>query len=198
MKKFLEERGLILNEGKTRINNVKEGFDFLGFNIRHFKGRCLVQPQKEKVKDILSRIRTWLKQNKNAKPEAVIQHLNPIIRGWGNYYKHVVSSDRFQYIDHQIFQAIWKWSLRRHPNKGKKWVARKYFITVKNRKWNFYSNTTDRQGNQKTIILTKMSTIPIVRHVKVKGTASPDDPKLTEYWNTRRTRYGNKYFAKGL
>lgn len=197
VKEFLEDRGLTLNEEKTRITNVEEGFDFLGFNVRHFKGRCLVQPQKEKVKDFLNRIRTWLKQNKHAKPKAVIQHLNPIIRGWGNYYKHAVSSDRFHYIDHQTFQAIWKWSLRRHPNKGKKWVAKKYYITVKNRKWNFFANTLDRKGNQKTIILTKMSTIPIVRHVKVKGTSSLDDPTLTEYWNTRRTRYGNKYFAKG-
>ncbi|AFZ10284.1 RNA-directed DNA polymerase (Reverse transcriptase) [Oscillatoria nigro-viridis PCC 7112] len=197
VKELLKTRGLELNEDKTNIVHIEQGFNFLGFNVRHFQESCLVKPQKEKVKLFLREIREWLKTNKHASPEAVIQYLNPRIRGWGNYYKHGVSSEVFSYVDHQIFQAIWKWSLSRHPNKGKKWVAGKYFITVNGRKWNFHAAVEDRNGRKKNLILTKLGDLPITRHVKIKGTASPDDPNLTEYWEKRRTNYGKTYFAKG-
>ncbi|MFZ1026662.1 MAG: group II intron reverse transcriptase/maturase [Limnoraphis robusta] len=197
VKELLKTRGLELNEDKTNIVHVEQGFNFLGFNVRHFQGSCLVKPQKEKVKLFLREIREWLKTNKHASPEAVIQYLNPRIRGWGNYYKHGVSSEVFSYVDHQIFQAIWKWSLSRHPSKGKKWVAGKYFITANGRKWSFHAIVEDRNGKKKNLILTKLGDLPITRHVKIKGTASPDDPKLTEYWEKRRTNYGKTYFARG-
>ncbi|MBW4450857.1 MAG: HNH endonuclease [Spirirestis rafaelensis WJT71-NPBG6] len=194
---FLSLRGLEINPDKTNIVHVEQGFNFLGFNVRHFQGSCLTQPQKEKVLTFLRGIRIWLKQNKNTRPEAVINHLNPIIRGWGNYYKHGVSSKVFSYLDHQIFQAVWKWALSRHPNKGKKWVAKKYFITVNGRKWNFHATVLGKDEKKKSLILTKVTDIPITRHVKVKGTASPDDPTLAEYWSKRQSNYGKMYFAKG-
>ncbi|NEP03313.1 MAG: group II intron reverse transcriptase/maturase [Symploca sp. SIO2E9] len=197
VKELLKTRGLELNEDKTNSVHVEQGFNFLGFNVRHFQGSCIIKPQKEKVKLFLREIREWLKSNKHASPEAVIQYLNPRIRGWGNYYKHGVSSKVFSYVDHQIFQAIWKWSLSRHPNKGKKWVAGKYFITVNDRKWNFHATVEDRKGKRKNLILTKLGDLLITRHVKIKGKASPDDPNLTEYWEKRRTNYGKTYFAKG-
>jgi RNA-directed DNA polymerase len=83
----------------------------LGFNVRAYDGKCLIKPQKDKVKAFLKRIREWLKTHKTVKPESVIRSLNPIIRGWANYYRHFVSSKTFNSVDDEIWKALWKWSL---------------------------------------------------------------------------------------
>ena len=75
-------------------------------------------------------------------------------------------------------------------------LARKYFKTLQGRKWVFSATVNDLRGN-KEIALFRLSNIPIERHVKVKGTASPDDPELTKYWQDRMTRYGKTYWEKG-
>lgn len=194
---WLKERGLELSQDKTNTTHVGQGFNFLGFNVRHFKGKCLIKPQKEKVKAFLKEIREWLRRNKTIEAEAVIRYLNPIIRGWGNYYKHGVSKEVFSFIDYKIWKMLWKWSLRRHPNKGKRWVANNYFKTINGGKWNFAQSVKNRHGKNEIIAVTKLSDIPIERHVKVKGMASPDDPSLTKYWQSRQSKYGKLYWAKG-
>ncbi len=197
LKEWLGQRGLELNEEKTNIVHVEQGCNFLGFTIQQFKGKCLCLPQKEKVKVFLQSIRDWLKNNPQVKTEAVINHLNPIIRGWGNYYKHGVSKRVFNYVDSQIWKAIWRWCKRRHPNKGSKWVARKYFQTFKGRQWTFSAVVKDRRGVTKTLTLVRLAELPIERHIKVKGTASPDDSSLASYWSFRQTRSGKSYWDKG-
>lgn len=193
---WLKQRGLELNEEKTKITHLKDGVDFLGFHIRQFKGRCFTLPQKEKVHTFLTGIRTWLKANASAKPEAVIHTLNPLLRGWGSYYKHGVSKQTFNYVDHHIWQALWRWACRRHPNKGKRWIANKYFMPPKGARWTFYTTVKTRRGDNKIITLFKLMSIPIERHIKVKGTASPDDPQLQAYWANRQTRYGKTYWVQ--
>ncbi|MEM8717318.1 MAG: group II intron reverse transcriptase/maturase, partial [Cyanobacteria bacterium P01_G01_bin.4] len=194
---WLEPRGLALNIEKTQIVNIQQGFPFLGFSLRHYNGKCLCRPQKEKVLSFLMRIRRWLKQNVSASPAAVIYNLNPILRGWGNYYKHGVSKDVFNYVDHQLWKALWKWCRRRHPNKSKSWVRGKYYRTYQGRTWTFFTHVTDRTGDRKLLTLVRLNRIPIQRHVKVKGTASPDNPELQDYWQHRHTRYGKTYWDKG-
>jgi RNA-directed DNA polymerase len=194
---WLKPRGLELNMDKTQIVNIQQGFPFLGFSLRHYKGKCLCRPQKEKVLAFLARIRSWLKHQASLSPAAVIRYLNPILRGWGNYYKHGVSKDVFGYIDDQLWRAIWRWCCRRHPNKRKLWIIRKYYRTFKGRAWTFATTVTDRAGKRKLLTLVRLSDIPIQRHVKVKGTASPDDPALQDYWQYRQTRYGKTYWEKG-
>lgn len=197
LSRWLELRGLELNQEKTNIVHVEQGFNFLGFNIRQFKGSCFTVPQKEKVKEFLQGIRDWLKAHPSHKPEAVIAYLNPLLRGWGNYYRHGVSKRVFRYIDHYVWKALFQWALRRHPNKGKKWVADKYFKTLKGVKWNFAVTVKDRRGKDKTLTLFKLPDLPISRHVKVKDTASPDDPQLAAYWRSRQTQYGKTYWDCG-
>jgi RNA-directed DNA polymerase len=196
-REWLKIRGLQLNEEKTQIKNIEEGIDFLGFTIRQFKGKTLEKPQKKKVLAKLQEIRDWLKEHKHAKPIDVIGYLNPIIRGFGNYYRIGSSKKIMGYFDHQIFQAIWRWSKRRHPNKGKGWIKKKYFKRHLNREWNFFGSTENRRGKIKILYLTKASDIPIVRHIKVKGNNSPDDPTLTKYWLNRRNKTGKTYWEKG-
>lgn len=197
IEEWLQQRGLELNPEKTKITHIGEGIDFLGFHIRQFKGSCYTLPQKEKVHAFLDRIRTWLKDNVGAKPAAVIYTLNPILRGWGNYYRHGASKKTFSYVDHHVWKALWQWARKRHPNKGKKWIAEKYFMPPQGRRWTFYTTVENRNGHKSLLRLIQLSDIPIERHIKVRGTASPDDPELSEYWHKRQTRYGKTYWSKG-
>jgi RNA-directed DNA polymerase len=103
---WLKNRGLELNQDKTSTVNVNDGFNFLGFNIRQYKGKCLTKPQKEKVLTKLKEIREWLKNNLHVSPEVVIAKLNPIIRGWGNYYRFGVSKEVFSYFDQAVIDGV--------------------------------------------------------------------------------------------
>jgi RNA-directed DNA polymerase len=194
---WLEPRGLELNAEKTKIVQIENGCNFLGFTIRQFQHKCLCLPQKEKVLAFLGRIRGWLKDNPQVSPAAVINYLNPILRGWGNYYRHGVSKQVFSYVDSQIWRAIWRWCCKRHPNKGSRWIAKRYFRSFKGREWTFAVTAQDRAGKRKIVALTRLADIPIQRHVKVKGTASPDDPSLNDYWKHRQTRFGKSYWETG-
>jgi RNA-directed DNA polymerase len=194
---WLKERGLELNGEKTQIVTVQQGCHFLGFTLRHLNHKCLCRPQKEKVKALLKRIRRWLRANPTVTPANLIHYLNPILRGWGNYYRHGVSQAVFGYVDDQLWKTIWRWCCKRHPNKSSHWVARKYYRTFKGRKWTFATTVPDRTGKRKLLTLVRLADIPIQRHVKVKGTASLDDPNLHDYWQYRQTQYGKTYWDKG-
>ena len=184
-----------LNQDKTKVVEVEQGFNFLGFNIRQYKSTCLIKPQKDKMLTFLRQIQEWLNNNRSAKTEDVIAYLNPVIRGWGNYYRYVVSKEVFSYVDYRIWRMLWRWAVRRHPNKGKKWVARKYYNRPNG--WEFMAKITDRHGENRTTTLVRLSDISIERHVKVKDTSSPDDPTLTAYWQTRKTSQGKSFWEKG-
>jgi RNA-directed DNA polymerase len=192
VEKWLAVRELAMHPDKTKIVSINEGFDFLGFSVRHYKGKCLVKPQKEKVLKFLRDIRQWLKSHRQLEAEHVIRHLNPILIGWANYYRHAVSKDIFAYVSHEIWKALWRWCLRRHPNKGKDWVQKKYFSPDNNRTWKFYAKTSTPQGKRKVLYLVAISYIPIIRHIKVKGLASPDNPAFNAYWTIRKTQREEK------
>ena len=196
IEQWLAERGLQLNKEKTRIVHINEGFNFLGFNLRQYNGKLLIKPQKEKVLQFLQEIRDWLKENKTVEQEIVIKQLTPKIRGFGNYYRYAVSKQVFNYIRSEIWVALWRWARRRHPKKGRKWVANRYF-KIEGKGWEFSCLVTDRRGKTKELTLFNIAGIPIERHVKVKGTASPDDPNLTDYWQKRSQKHGKTTWDKG-
>ncbi len=72
---------------------MEEGFDFLGFNHRHYSGKLLIKPSKKKVLDFCKRLGKEIKALNGAKQEDVIRKLNLILRGFANYYKGVVSGN---------------------------------------------------------------------------------------------------------
>jgi RNA-directed DNA polymerase len=193
---WLAERGLQLHPEKTKVVHIDDGFDFLGLTIRRFKGKCLPKPQKSKVLAFIQRIRDWLKQHPSMTQEGVIRVLNPILKGWSNYYRHWISNQVFGYIDHQIWLSLWRWTLKRHPNKGKAWVARKYFRTVQGQQWAFATSATTRDGQPTVLSLHRLRNVPIQRHVQVKRRSSPDDPQLIDYWRKRQTVYGKSHWDK--
>jgi RNA-directed DNA polymerase len=177
---FLKERGLELSPEKTRITHITEGFDFLGQNVRRYKEGLRVKPSKKNVKRFLAKVRKIIKSNKQAPASSLIALLNPVIRGWAQYHQHVSSYKTFAKVDHAIFQTLWRWAQRRHPNKGEKWVKDKYFKTIDNRHWVFQT-----EFENKTWTLTKTTDTHFKPHVKIKGEANPFDPHWETYFEHR-------------
>jgi RNA-directed DNA polymerase len=181
---FLKERGLELSLEKTKITNIQEGFDFLGFNLRKYKGKFLIKPAKKGVEAFLDKIRETIKIMGACKVGDLIKVLNPKIRGWANHYRHVVAKETFSYIDSQIFSALWKWAKRRHPNKNMSWIRNKYFTKIGSRDWCFFSKSENPDDINNQLLLFASDT-SIIRHVKVKANANPYDPEFKEYFRNR-------------
>ena len=94
MVQFLADRGLVLSPEKTKITHIRDGFDFLGWNIRKYSGKLLMKPSKANVKAHLDQIREVIKANQTAKQANLIGLLNPVLRGWATYHCHVVAMNR--------------------------------------------------------------------------------------------------------
>ena len=182
---FLAERGLILSPEKTKITHIKDGFDFLGWNIRKYSGKLLMRPSKANVKAHLDKIREVIKANKTAKQAVLIRLLNPVIRGWANYHRHVVAKETFARVDHHVWSMLWRWAVRRHPRKGARWVKEKYFKTKGPRNWAFTATETQEDGTKRERILLKASDTPIQRHVKIQADANPHDLQWEQYFESR-------------
>lgn len=187
VEEFLKQRGLELSKEKTKITHIEEGFDFLGQTVRKFKGKLLIKPSKESTKSFLEKIRETVKSRKTVTQEMIINHLNPIILGWANYHRHVVSSKTFSKLNHKIWDILWNWSRRRHPNKGKDWVKSRYFPKVNSVNWTFACKIKCRMkvGKHKNIRLVYPTEVKIQRHVKVKACSNPYDPKWEAYFIKR-------------
>ena len=196
VKAFLYERGLELSEEKTKISHIKDGFDFLSFNIRKYRNKLLIKPSVESRKRFLNDIRDLIKKNKTAKTENLIQLINPKIRGWTNYFRHVVSKETFSYVEHNIFKSLWKWATRRHPNKNVAWVKNKYFRTQGNRYWIFHAKISTKDGQSTNLDLIEAAYVPIKRHVKIRAEATPYDPMFTDYFKQRAINRSRNWVEK--
>jgi len=174
---FLKERGLELSSEKTRITHINEGFDFLGQNIRKYKGKLIIKPSKENFKAITKKIREVIDSHKAIKQSYLIQILNPLIRGWCNYHSGVVAGKAYGKLDTIIWEKLWQWCCRRHPNKGKRWIKDKYFKQIGSRKWVFKAKTGET--------LLKAGDTKIIRHIKIKGDYNPFDPNWEVYSEER-------------
>jgi RNA-directed DNA polymerase len=195
--------GWELKPSKTRLTHTlstlvgeKPGFNFLGFNIRQFpkgkhhtgkntKGELLgfktiITPSQEKVKAHYDRLSDVIDSHKSAPQAALIKRLNPIIRGWANYYATVISKEIYAQLDDLVYQKLVSWTKFRHPKKSKGWVSKKYWHSIGDDNWVFA--TTEVGKNP--LRLLDHARIKIVRHVKVKGKLSPFDGNLV-YESTR-------------
>lgn len=197
---FLTERGLKLSETKTKITHINDGFDFLGFNIRKYKEKLLIKPAKGNVKSFLENIRKTIKSNMSVKTENLIWILNPMITGWTNYHRHIVSAKTFSYVDHQIFKSLWYWANRRHPRKSKNWIYKRYFRARGLNNWIFYSKVKDEDGTDRYIDLKYAKNVSIKRHIKIKSESSLFNPKYRSYFKNRenKTAGSTKGFCEGL
>jgi RNA-directed DNA polymerase len=185
IEEFLKERGLSLSCEKTKIIHIKDGFDFLGWNVRSYDGKLLIKPAKKNVQAFLRKIRATVNEAKTAKQETVIARLNPLIRGWANYHRNQVAKAIFQKVDHLIWERLWKWACRRHPRKPLTWIKDRYFIRQGLRHWVFGTMIAGEDGERKLVKLVYASDTPIRRHTKIKGEANPFDPAWEQYFEER-------------
>ncbi len=168
--------GLELSTTKTKITQIEDGLDFLGFNIRKYKnGKLLIKPAKANIKRFLKEIKTIIKKGVAQPTEQLIHRLNSRLTGWCNYYRTKVSSKVFSYVDHEIFQALMRWAYKRHARKGKRWIVGKYFTTLRGDHWRFHCKTKDEGA----------SDTKIRRHIKIKSAATPFDPLYKGYFEQR-------------
>lgn len=199
----LRPMGLTLKPSKTRIIHTLEatgegpGFDFLGFNVRQHRvgktrtgkdtrGRPLgyktiIAPSKEAVHRHYHASSRLVDEQRTAEQAKLIHTLSPVIAGWANYYSTKCSKRTFTRLDHLLFVKLRAWAQRRHPNKGRRWIAGKYWRIDEGEGWTFRP-----RGSQNR--LHRHSETPIRRHVKVQASRSPFDGDWV-YWSTRTGRY---------
>ena len=181
LNEFLSTRGLEMSEEKTLITNIDDGFDFLGWTFRKFKGKLIIKPAKKSVQALSHDMHeTILKKGKAWSQDFLILKLNQKLNGWVNYHQNVCAKTTFSHIDYILFSQLWRWAKRRHPKKGKHWVANRYWHQKDTRKWVFSCD------NHK---LLKASSTPIIRHIKVRKDANPYIE--TEYFEKRRVTLGS-------
>jgi len=183
---FMAERGLELSEEKTRITYIRDGFDFLGQNLRKYGDQLLTKPAKKSIKSLLDKVRDIVKGNANAAQEALILQLNPVIRGWAMHHRYITAKATFSLVDSHIWHMLFRWALRRHTTKGARWVLRRYFRPRDKRSWAFATRGYTASGAG-GVQLFRAPTVRIQRHVKIPGAAHPFDPEWTDYLLRRRT-----------
>jgi RNA-directed DNA polymerase len=209
-----EAVGVELSGEKTQITHIAKGFNFLGFHFRkynrHNRGNkkskkrklpkrpssnwkdyvLLIKPQRESIGKCKRKIKSFLKKNKTLPQSTVIHQLNAILRGWGNYYRHVVSKEVFRAVDYDTFWKCFRWARKRHKNKSKKWVINRYFCRRGRWKLSFVDRNDKRRAS-----LVKLSEIPIKRHVKVsrKYRVYQGTEEAIEYW--KRREYFKAWFS---
>ncbi len=200
---WLKEMGLELKPSKTRIAPCfseakgEAGFDFLGFHIRQFPvGKChyrksghsgitvtfktIIKPRKEAVQRHYEHVAAVIDSRKTSQQKDLINQLNPMIRGWANYYATVVSKQIFSKLDHLVTKKLLRWAYRRHPHESRKQTVGKYWKTAKKRFWNFQTLDETR--------LHWYADVPIQRHVQVASQRSPYDGDWV-YWGKRLRNY---------
>ncbi|MCP5015796.1 MAG: group II intron reverse transcriptase/maturase [Ketobacter sp.] len=182
---FLQERGLVLSKNKTHITHIEQGFDFLGQNIRKYQGKLLIKPSTRNIQTFLKKVRAIIKANKTTKTGHLILQLNPVIGGWANFHRHVVSKQIYKQVDTQIFWVLWRWAKRRHPTRSTEWIRQKYFGASPQVKWALSDWVVGSQSQTRQVWLVRANNTAIRRHTKVRANANPYSPKWETYFEKR-------------
>jgi RNA-directed DNA polymerase len=189
VEQFLRERGLQLSPEKTVITHIEQGFDFLGQTVRKYRSgsnaKFFITPSKKSIKAFLTKIRKHIKESRDLTAGELIAELNPQIRGWALYHRHVVSKDVFHAADHQIFKALWAWAQRRHRNKTRWWIKEKYWPSTGVNRWVFTGILKGEEGQIKVVRLFSADSVRIERHTKIRAEANPYDPAWEPYFEKR-------------
>lgn len=184
---FLVERGLTLAEEKTHLCHINDGFDFLGVNIRKYDQKLLIKPSPQKVRGFLKELKEFIKSCVALPTDTFIRLLNSKLRGWAQNYRQVVAKKIFAQVDYCVYHYLRKWMRHRHRNKTDGWLKHHYFTRIGMRSV-FYAMTINSRGEKERLCLFKAADLPIKRHVKVAGAATPYDPEWSDYFKRRATK----------
>lgn len=185
---FLKERGLTLSTEKTRIIPIEQGFDFLGENIRKYNGKFLIMPSRKAMQGLQRSVKVIMDAHRGGDVWSMIRHLNQTIQGWCNYHRHSCASKTFNRFDSWLFWTIKRWLHRYHPNKGRRWLVKKYYRYAHNNQWTFFAARKDQEGKTQFRDLIKAGRIHIRRHVKIRAQANPYDPVWNDYFKERKAK----------
>ncbi|NEQ84910.1 MAG: group II intron reverse transcriptase/maturase [Moorea sp. SIO2I5] len=205
---WLMDIGLELKPSKTKLVHTSTGFDFLGFNIRQYSVgknqakqgfKTLTKPSKKKIKEHWEQLSSEIDKHKTAPQIALIKKLKPIIRGWCNYNSSAVSKRTFSKIDYELWNKLQRWGYRRHPNKSKTWVNKKYWgtkVEKPKKPWDAPKIDNWVFMTSEDNFLPKHVKTKVKRHVKVRDSRSPFDGDLI-YWNDRMQKHPEMSSQKG-
>ena len=187
VEQFLRDRGLQLSPEKTCITHIEQGFDFLGQNLRKFDGKLIIRPSKKNTHNFLEKVRKLVRQNRGASQVHLIGQLNPVIRGWVNYHRHIVALQTFKNVEKALWHTLWRWAKRRHPGRPHGWIASQYWRFGGRRAWEFAADTGERTPAGKPVWLRLVypTETKIRRHVKIRADANPLDPQWRGYFEDR-------------
>jgi len=184
---WFKERGLAFSEEKTRITDLDEGFDFLGFNVRQYPVsnsktgyRLLMRPSRKAMKEHARKLKELFRECHGHSADHLCKKANPVIRGWAGYFRVGVSARAFEKLDNYLFKLQWRWIKRQHPTKSARWRRKKYWGQVRSESaaiWDFKGQTKHMRDHAWT---------PIKRHVMVQRWACWDDPDMEKYWELRK------------
>ncbi|MGD0942016.1 MAG: group II intron maturase-specific domain-containing protein, partial [Terracidiphilus sp.] len=177
-----------LSPEKTCITHIEQGFDFLGQNLRKYGGKLLITPSKKNMHAFLEKVRGEIRSNRTSKQEYLIRLLNPIIRGWANYHRHIVATPAFRKAEMVLWHSLWRWAKRRHPKKSVVWIAARYWHRLGRPRRSFAVLAgSDAQRSRSVVArLVDPTETPIRRYVKVKSDANPFDPCWRSYFENRK------------
>jgi len=188
---FLAERGLTLSGEKTVITHIKDGFTFLGQTFRRHGRTLHITPSTEGVLALVRKVGTLIKKHVSAPMLVLIKKLSETLRGWANYHRHVVASEAFSRIDTYVFEQLRSMVSKRHPNKSKKWLKKKYWTAAEG-KQTFAVIAKIKKGVRRVYQVVRICSIGIKRHIKIKAAANPYDPEYASYFWQRRNRKKSK------
>jgi RNA-directed DNA polymerase len=191
IERFLTERGVALSPEKTKITHITDGFDFLGQNIRKHKtenglGKIQIKPSNDSLKRMKTKISAICKTSNGLSQLALIEQLNPVLRGWANYHRHSICSKAFGEIDSHVFSRLFRWARRRHPDKTGQWIGDRYFSHRFKRRWTFEDKPTGKQ------LIRIARYFKFQRHIKVIAQANPFDPEWDDYFKQRNRKQVKK------
>lgn len=130
---FLKIRGLKINDDKTSIRHISEGFDFLGWNFRKYNNKLLCKISKQSIQNHRKEIKHLIKTVHQ--PDILIGKLNSKIIGWGNYHRCCNDVSKvWRSMNNYLYHCLMKWCLRRHSNKTRKWIYLNYWQNRKSGK----------------------------------------------------------------
>ena len=186
VEQFLRERGLELSPEKTCVTHIEDGFDFLGQTVRRFGRKLLIQPSKKNAHVFLEKARGLIRRARGWNQADLIRQLNPVLRGWANYHRHIVAARTFKKVEAALWQSLWRWARRRHHQKSWNWIASRYWHRLNGKKV-FAVDTGERTPEGKTVWLklVNVTETKVRRHVKIKAAANPFDPQWRNYFEER-------------
>ena len=186
VEQFLRERGLELSPEKTCVTHIEDGFDFLGQTVRRFGRKLLIQPSKKNTHVFLEKARGVIRRARGWNQADLIRQLNPVLRGWANYHRHIVAARTFKKVEAALWQSLWRWARRRHHQKSWNWIASRYWHRLNGKKVSAV-DTGERTPEGKTVWLrlVNVTETKVRRHVKIKAAANPFDPQWRNYFEER-------------